>query len=137
MRSGAVIRGCPRCNGSLFEEAGDVVCLSCGWRQLDARPPLGGNGRGVMDPFDAALAAVVTALDAVQRLLKAHERKVSQRGDQARRLRQALTLLNRERPGRNAVCPDCGTGRRSVKHRDECLRKPVGTVNGEDWRQGP
>jgi len=121
-------RGCPRCNGALFEEGGDIACLSCGWRQLDARPPLGGNGHSAVDPFDSALAAVVTALDAVQRLLKDHEQKVSQRRDQARRLRGALALLNRELPGRNATCPDCGTGRRSYKHRDECLRKPVRAV---------
>jgi len=121
-------RDCPRCNGSLFEEGGDIVCLSCGWRQLDARPPSGGNGHSVMDPFDAALAAVVTALDAVQWLLKGHERGIDLRRDQARRLRQALALLNRERPGRNAVCPYCGTGRRSFKHRDECLRQPVRAV---------
>ena len=27
---------CPRCNGPLFAEGGDIVCLPCGWRRLDA-----------------------------------------------------------------------------------------------------
>ena len=116
---------CPRCGGSLFEEGGDLVCLACGWRQVDGAQPSGGNGRGVVvDPFDAALAALMKAADVIEKQIKGHERKVTQRRDQARRLRKALAVMGGSWSGRGS-CPKCGAGYRSFKHRDECMRQGV------------
>ena len=123
---------CPRCDGSLFEEDGDIVCLSCGWRQVDgAKPPsaaAAGNGRtGVMDPYDEALAALTVAADAIEKQITRYARGLTQRRDQARRLRKALAVMGGSWSGRGS-CPKCAAGYRSYKHRDECRDKPVEAV---------
>jgi hypothetical protein len=116
------VKACPRCNGPLFKEADDIVCISCGWRSVDEAKPMAGNGSGSIDPFDAALAALVKAADAIEKQITRYARGLTQRRDQARRLGRALAILNGpSKRGGTGRCANCQQGYRSQTHREQCI----------------